>query len=173
MQESNYKIYLYPRWFITNATASLVALLACILALLHTSGTYVMFCLLFLVPVFAGIAIMNIIPLFSLRKPCIICTAAGIVLRLQLQPAQQDDNSYLRTIQAFIPWKNIHGIYLLQKKRWYARHTGVLRINYSINPHASQASRHFEIFVNQLNAHPESMYNTLMGLYSKYRPVNH
>lgn len=173
MQESSYSIYLYARWFIVNGTASLAACLAGVLLLLHTSSTIVMLCLLFLIPVFAGIMILNIIPLFTLRKPCITCTPEGILLRLQLQPTQQDGNSYLSTVHSFIPWTNIHGIYLLRKKRWHTGQAGVLRINYSINAHASQASCHFEIFVNQLNVHPESMYNTLMGLYNRYRPVNY
>lgn len=172
MQENNYKIYLYPRWFITNAIAALAVSVAGVILLLHTSSLYVTLILLFLIPVFAGIMILNVIPLFSIRKPCIICTSAGISVRLHLQPVQHDGHSHLGNLQTFIPWENIHGIYLLRRKRWYARYKGVLRINYSINSHASQASRHAEIFVNQLDVHPESMHNTLTALFSKYRPVN-
>lgn len=173
MEESGYRIYLYPHWFIVNAVVSLAAFAGGVLIASQTSSLYLLLFLLLLIPVFAGITILNIIPLFQLRKPCITCTAAGIRVHLQFQPKERHDNSYLGTLRAFIPWENIHGIHLLKKRKWYARQARVLRINYSINPHASQASRYCEIFIHQLNVHPESMYNTLIGFYGKYGPVSH
>jgi len=174
MQETSYKIYLYPRWFIRNAARPLLLTLACTLATAVITHTEFRLGFFFLSIAFAGLTMVKLIPLASMRKPCMICSAAGMMVHLQLQPEQRNDKRYFRTLHEFISWEHLHGIYLIQGRHWYKKRSfGILRINYSVVRNNTPAFNHIDILVNQLDVHPESMYNTLMAYYSKYKPVNH